>query len=839
MALSVVQSTTGAATGFQNTVVSTAFGSTTVAGHTIVVIANNIGNTTTGVTDSFGNTYVLAKEQPGTADISIWVSAGIATGGASHTVTATGTGSTESGLIAYEIIGVVSSVFCVDGTSIHTGTTTSMTSGTTVTTNANDILIEGISVASATGTWTPDAAYSNFVSVTPWASGYELAAATKIVSSTGSYTSTVGNTQGAQTYGFVLIALSDTLIPNAPTVTTQAESSVSDVTATGNGNITSLGSATPDHRGVVYSTSTQSLPGNVAPGSSGYSGNVDATGSFSTGAFTSSMTGLSPSTTYFVRAYAHNSVGYSYGAEVSFTTLSGLPTVTTQAATVTGETTATGNGNQTVLGTSTTTEEGMVWSTSTQSLPGNVAPGSSGYSGTAHASGSFGTGAYTQSITGLTKNTTYFARAYVRNTTGYAYGGEVSFTTNPGTPLIDAISDLNLGFTDDITGNADDKLLLEDGVSRLLLEDGTSKLVINYSYPQNDYVTYTPAADVASLNASTVYYWRVRQRVSGGGFGPWSETRSFTTAASAPSGVVAQIAANLVLTPGTQVVVTSNIVSVAQVSANLVLSPGTQAVATSRFSTVAQVGATLTLNPGTQAVASVRIVSIAQVGANLVLTGGTEVVATTNFGSVAQVSANLVLTGGTQVPSIGAPIAQVSANLVLNPGTQAVASSRIAAVTQVSANLVLSPGTQAVNAGFVAVIAQIGATLTLTPGTQAVSSVQKVALAQAAANLVLTAGTQAVAAARVATVAQISKNLVLTPGTQAFTAVSSSAIAQIAANLILSPGTEVVIGQIVGGLWWWNGVAWVPKAIKVWNGTSWVIKPLKKWTGSSWVAVTG
>jgi hypothetical protein len=39
-----------------------------------------------------------------------------------------------------------------------------------------------------------------------------------------------------------------------------------------------------------------------------------------TGVFTSTLTGLTPSTTYYVRAYATNSVGTAYGNEISFTT---------------------------------------------------------------------------------------------------------------------------------------------------------------------------------------------------------------------------------------------------------------------------------------------------------------------------------------------------------------------------------------------------------------------------------------------------------------------------------------------------------------------------------------
>lgn len=106
-----------------------------------------------------------------------------------------------------------------------------------------------------------------------------------------------------------------------PTVTTQAVSSIGATTVTGNGNITATGTTTPDKRGIVYSTTSHGDPGNVAPGSSGYSGLSDESGSFTTGAFTESLTGLISRTTYYARAYAHNSIGYAYGSEVSFTTI--------------------------------------------------------------------------------------------------------------------------------------------------------------------------------------------------------------------------------------------------------------------------------------------------------------------------------------------------------------------------------------------------------------------------------------------------------------------------------------------------------------------------------------
>ena len=97
----------------------------------------------------------------------------------------------------------------------------------------------------------------------------------------------------------------------APTVTTQAVTDITSATATGNGNITNLGSSNPTAYGVCWST-------NANPTTADSKTNNGATSS--TGAFTSSMTGLSASTTYHVRSYATNASGTSYGTDVSFTT---------------------------------------------------------------------------------------------------------------------------------------------------------------------------------------------------------------------------------------------------------------------------------------------------------------------------------------------------------------------------------------------------------------------------------------------------------------------------------------------------------------------------------------
>lgn len=99
-----------------------------------------------------------------------------------------------------------------------------------------------------------------------------------------------------------------------PAVTTGNVANISDVTATCSGNITSDGGFTVTARGVCWSTSQNPTINN--------SHTTDGSG---TGNFSATLTGLSARTTYYVRAYATNSQGTSYGTQKSFTTLVTCP----------------------------------------------------------------------------------------------------------------------------------------------------------------------------------------------------------------------------------------------------------------------------------------------------------------------------------------------------------------------------------------------------------------------------------------------------------------------------------------------------------------------------------
>lgn len=194
-----------------------------------------------------------------------------------------------------------------------------------------------------------------------------------------------------------------------PTVTTNNVTNITQTTATCGGNVTADGGSTVTARGVCWSTSQNpTVNGNHTSNGTG------------TGSFTSSITGLSPNTTYYVRAYATNSAGTAYGTQRTFTTLSQIyvPTVTTNSVTNITQTTATCGGNVVNNGGATVTARGVCWSTSSNPTINN-----------SHTSNGTGTGSFTSNITGLTAGTTYYVRAYATNSAGTGYGETRTFTT--------------------------------------------------------------------------------------------------------------------------------------------------------------------------------------------------------------------------------------------------------------------------------------------------------------------------------------------------------------------------------------------------------------------------
>ena len=194
-----------------------------------------------------------------------------------------------------------------------------------------------------------------------------------------------------------------------PVVTTAEVTDITISSATCGGEITFDGNVAVTARGVCWSTS---------PNPTIEKDNKINNGS-GTGSFTSYMSGLQDGTTYYVRAYATNEKGTSYGEEKSFATLKKvLPTVTTNTVTNIKATTATCGGYVSSDGNGTVTARGICWSTK----PNPTISDSKTTDGS-------GTGSYTSYLSNLAYQTTYYVRAYATNEKGTSYGEQKSFTT--------------------------------------------------------------------------------------------------------------------------------------------------------------------------------------------------------------------------------------------------------------------------------------------------------------------------------------------------------------------------------------------------------------------------
>ncbi|MBN2779007.1 MAG: hypothetical protein JXR36_15320 [Bacteroidales bacterium] len=143
------------------------------------------------------------------------------------------------------------------------------------------------------------------------------------------------------------------------------------------------------------------------------------TGYYQDGVYSANITELDYNTEYFVKAYAENAKGVSYGDEVSFMTLAGdLPIVSSTPISNITTTSAISGGTVTSDGGLPATARGVYWNTSLNPTIVN-----------SHTTDGAGIGIFSSSITGLIPGTTYYLRAYVTNSQGTSYGNQLSFTT--------------------------------------------------------------------------------------------------------------------------------------------------------------------------------------------------------------------------------------------------------------------------------------------------------------------------------------------------------------------------------------------------------------------------
>ncbi len=172
-------------------------------------------------------------------------------------------------------------------------------------------------------------------------------------------------------------------------VKTLASSSITQTTADVSGNVITDNGESLLARGICYGTSNN-------PTISGLKKVFDTA---TLGDYTCTLDNLSPSTTYYARAYATNSYGTAYGASITFTTLEAtVPIISsTTAASLITTTTARTGGTISNSGASNITSRGVCYS-STATIP-TIA--------NTRTNEGTGIGTFISSLVGLTTNTTY------------------------------------------------------------------------------------------------------------------------------------------------------------------------------------------------------------------------------------------------------------------------------------------------------------------------------------------------------------------------------------------------------------------------------------------------
>jgi hypothetical protein len=292
-----------------------------------------------------------------------------------------------------------------------------------------------------------------------------------------------------------------------PSVTTNDATIITVSSARLNGNLTSLDSA----GSVTVSFEWKVSGGSYTP--------IDVEVKNSTGTFSVGLTGLTPGTTYYFKAKAVGDGDPVYGAEKSFTTLVS-PSVTTNAATGIGNTSATLNGNLTSLGTASTVTVSFVWGTSFGGPYPNETTGQAMTS----------TGAFSAELPSLIPGTTYYYQAKaVGDST--VYGVERSFTTTTTPPVVTTGVPTGIDLTlATLNGNLDS--LGTAGSVAVSFEWG---ITLGGPYPyettsENMTTTGTFYFDLSGLDPGTTYYYRAK--AVGDGDPVYGSGMNFTTGPS-------------------------------------------------------------------------------------------------------------------------------------------------------------------------------------------------------------------------------------------------------------------------------------------------------------------
>lgn len=269
-----------------------------------------------------------------------------------------------------------------------------------------------------------------------------------------------------------------------PTLKTNDVKDISATTARSGGSITFDGRSKIHLYGICWDT--LSMPTTAG---------MKMVDSIKTEEFVIPISGLLPGKTYYIRAFAVNDVGTGYGDELSFTTLSSSPIISTSPVTYFNIDSAKSGGIIKSDGGLPVKYYGVCWDTVQSPLIYDF-----------KTTDSIVLYAFSSVIHGLKPNKSYYFRAYATNSLGTAYGDEIEYKT----PKIKPRTTIK---------TVSEKYLYSASCEFLLISDGGS-IVIEYGFcwdTEPDPTTddrktskqYAPGKfRLTNLKAGTKYYVR-------------------------------------------------------------------------------------------------------------------------------------------------------------------------------------------------------------------------------------------------------------------------------------------------------------------------------------------
>jgi len=219
----------------------------------------------------------------------------------------------SGGIISIVIADIDSITYTVQGTSglavLSTSSVTNINSNSNSAVSGGNVISDGGSPVTQRGVWyslqqTPDIIVYCCVTEDGTGMGSFISSLTGLIDNCTYYARAYATNANGTAYG------NEVSFTTLPTVTTNPITNIGSTSAvSGGGGMSSCIGGNITNKGVCYSINTNpTIADNITNDGNG------------TGSFTSNLSGLTANTTYYLRAYATNSVGTAYGNELSFTT---------------------------------------------------------------------------------------------------------------------------------------------------------------------------------------------------------------------------------------------------------------------------------------------------------------------------------------------------------------------------------------------------------------------------------------------------------------------------------------------------------------------------------------